>query len=143
MKEGRGAYGDTRKRSCGTDHGVQTGDDAVEVAFTHREGGTGRIGVLRPLNENAKDASGACTDCVNPFNAIHRRYKPVTDVPPRVGMKIPAGTLMPKVTMVSAPFTISAMKIDWMTGIACVGGSSTQSPECVFALPERHSAKRL
>ena len=30
-----------------------------------------------------------------------------------------------------------------MTGAACVGGSSTHRPECVFFPPERHSAKRL
>ena len=40
------------------------------------------------------------------------------DVPPSVGMKIPAGTLIPKVTMVKAPLTKRATKIALMTGIA-------------------------
>ena len=64
---------------------------------------------------------------------------------PSVGMKIPAGTLMPKVTIVSAPLTTMATRIARATGQTAVRapGSMTQRPEWVLPEPVRHSAKRL
>lgn len=59
---------------------------------------------------------------------------------PRVGMKIPAGTLIPKVMTVSPPLTARAIKRALITGRACVGGSKTQRLDL---LPGLHSSKSL
>jgi hypothetical protein len=62
---------------------------------------------------------------------------------PSVGMKIPAGSLIPNVTTVSAPLTSSAVRIPRATGHACVGGSSTHSPLRACALPSAHSRNSI
>ena len=58
-------------------------------------------------------------------------------------MNMPAGSLIPNVTMVKAPLTNIATKIARITDIACSGGFSTQSPKWVFGLPGLHSANKL
>lgn len=62
---------------------------------------------------------------------------------PRVGMNIPAGTLIPNVTMVNAALTINATSSEYIIGRACSDGLRTHSPEWVLGLPALHSANRL
>ena len=59
---------------------------------------------------------------------------------PKVGMKIPAGTLIPKVMMVSPPLMERAIRRALIMGMACVGGSRTQRPDW---LPGLQSSKSL
>lgn len=141
--EGRETYGDTTKASSCVDSDVHADVDTVKIALAHCKRGVVRVGELRQLDEYREDAFRTCTHRADaptqhPFLPWPIRK---VNVPSSVGMKMPMGTVTPKLTMTNAPITSSAVQIGWMTGMACVGGSSTQSLGCV--LSARCTEKRM
>lgn len=66
--------------------------------------------------------------------------RPAQAPTPRVGIKMPAGTLIPKVIIVSTALTVRVTRRANMTGDACEGGSRTQRADW---FPGLHSSKSL
>src|SRR6266702_5361677 len=95
--------------------------------------------LLSPQEEN----TGAAGQRHRAYCMANPTIRPAHAPTPRVGIKIPAGTLMPNVTTVRAALTTSATAIIRITENVCVPGSSTQRPAWVLGEPGRHMAKRL